>query len=104
MSNINLIDSFQEFKDFKKDPFFMAGLSLYWASGSKKGDHFQFSSSDKKMIAFMVLWIKKYLAIPNDLIKERVYGGYLRIVITRIDILRKIMAWQKLLVKYYDNV
>ena len=32
------------------------------------------------------------------------YRGSLSIVITRIEVLRRMMAWQKLLIKYYDDV
>jgi len=32
------------------------------------------------------------------------YKGCMRITITRIDMLRKMIAWQKLLIQYYDAV
>ena len=45
-----------------------------------------------------------YKPTPHILKKNLDYKGCMRIDITRIDVLRKIMAWQKLLIKYYDSV
>lgn len=94
----------REFDLLANDSFFILGLSLYWASGSKKGSHFQFSSSDQYMNALIIAWCEKYLKIDNSLIKIKKYNGYSRIIITRIDVLRKVIAWQKLLIKYYANM
>lgn len=93
----------KEFERLHKDPFFMLGLALYWSSGAKKGC-FQFSSSDQGMNFIMMDWIKKYLNPDENLVKQRNYNGYRRIDITRIDVLRRVIAWQKLLIQYYGKV
>lgn len=137
----------REFKEFIEDPFFTAGILLYWAEGAKKSNYFSFINSDPAMLILMVKWLKKYFALESSLLKYRLYihlpyrnenceeywaklldissenfykttykptphdvkknndyKGCLRVIITRIDVLRKIMAWQKLLIKYYANI
>lgn len=137
----------KEFNEFIKNPFFSAGILLYWAEGAKKNNYFSFINSDPTMVALMVKWMQKYLArdfslakyrlfihypyrnencegywarilnlsyerfqktiykpTPHDVKKNNEYKGCLRIVITRISVLRKIIAWQKLLIQYYANI
>lgn len=45
-----------------------------------------------------------YKPTPHKVKKNPDYKGCLRLSILRIDVLRKIMAWQKLLIKYYGKV
>ncbi len=97
-------DAEKEFKHLNADSFFMNGLGLYLMSGTKKGSSFQFSSSDPLIISFMTKWAKKYLGVDQVLIKKRNYDGYLRIDISRVDVLRRVIAWQKLLIKYYGSL
>jgi hypothetical protein len=59
---------------------------------------------NKVMIDVILMWIKKYIKIDDNIIKKRKYGSMTRIEISGIDVLRKIMAWQKLLIQYYDKV
>lgn len=94
----------KEFKTLAKDPFFMTGLSLYWAKGLKRGYCLEFTSHDKAMVQMMLIWIKKYLNLDDSLIKQRNFTRYSRITVTRIDPLRRVIAWQKLLIKYYDII
>jgi hypothetical protein len=94
----------KEFPKLIKEPLFILGLSIYWAKGSMKGECFQFSSMNKVMIDVILMWIKKYIKIDDNIIKKRKYGSMTRIEISGIDVLRKIMAWQKLLIQYYDKV
>ena len=133
-------------KENKEDnhSFFMTGISLYWSSGGKKGNHFQFVSSDPDMILFMVKWMGKYLKVPKRDISFRIcikqdymaqnldnfwsrtlmiskenlkisilsqsktpknpyYKGSCMMTISGIAILRKVLAWQNLLIKYYKD-
>jgi hypothetical protein len=46
----------------------------------------------------------KYLKIDENSLKMRNYDGYLRVDVMNIDALRKVVAWQKLLIKYYDDI
>ncbi len=94
----------REFKYLIKDPFFVFGLSLYIAKGSKRSGYFQFINSSSVIMNLMNKWIIKYLKIDTNLIKEVKYSNYSGIVITRISVIRKVIAWQKLLIQYYDNV
>ncbi len=45
-----------------------------------------------------------YKPTPHLIKKNPSYKGCMRICITRIDVLRKVMAWQKLLIQYYGRV
>ena len=94
----------REFPKLVKNSFFVSGLSLYWAKGSMKNTHFQFTSADLSMISFMIKWARKYLNINESLIKQRKFNDYYRIDILRIDVLRRVVAWQKLLIGYYDDI
>ncbi len=97
-------DAEREFKHLSVDPFFTTGLSMYLMGGTKKGTSFQFSNSDPFIVEIMIKWINKFLDVDHVLIKRRNYNGYLRIDISRVDILRRVVAWQKLLIKYYGNL
>ncbi|MCK9351349.1 MAG: hypothetical protein WCT49_00350 [Candidatus Paceibacterota bacterium] len=134
-----------EFEKFKDDPFFVLGVSLYWAEGTKKFSEFQFINSDPQMIKIMVRWIKEYMGFSKESLKIRLfihqpyadekceefwsdilgipsntfyktiykqtphnvkknpkYKGCLRIGIGKIENLRKVLAWQRLLCDYYS--
>ena len=78
----------KEFQIYIKDSFFVVGLSLYWAKGGKRGRNFQFLSGDREMLGMMNKWTKTYLKTDS----------------IGVDVLRKVIAWQKLLIKYYDDV
>jgi len=90
--------------EYSRDPFFTYGLALYSLGGAKTGNAFQFSSSSPEVIMIMSKWINKYIGCDKGLIKQRDYKGYKRIEISRVDVLKKIIAWQKLIFKYYDNL
>jgi len=136
------------FKNNISDPFFSAGILLYWAEGSRSGNYFSFTNSDPDMVALMVRWVRKYMPLegesmryrlymkgmysdiskyedywsgvlgigredmqksvysptPEYVIRDKSYIGSMRITITRVDCLRKMLAWQKLLIQYYNQV
>ncbi len=62
------IDSFAKHKN---DPFFISGLMLYWAEGSKIFERAQFSNSDYRLIVIMNKWFRKFLDIKK--ISYRLY-------------------------------
>ena len=45
-----------------------------------------------------------YKPTPHTEKKNPEYKGCIRISITRMDVLRKMLAWQKLLIQYYGNI
>lgn len=63
----------KEFNEYINDPFFIIGLTMYWAEGSKKHPGFQFVNSDPKIIEIMAKWITKYLKISKEYIGVRLY-------------------------------
>ena len=93
----------KEFGHLIKDPFFVFGLSLYINKGSKKSGYFQFINSNTEILDLMNKWIVKYLKIDENLIKQVKYSNYPGVIITRINVIRKVIAWQKLLIKYYSD-
>lgn len=95
-----------EFQKLSKDTFFTAGLVMYWLKGSKSMNCFQFSSNNEQIINNMIKWINKYVinSEQKDLVKVRKYNNNYRIDLKGINNLRRVIAWQKLLIKYYDSV
>jgi hypothetical protein len=145
--NKTIKEAENDFQKYISEPFFSAGILLYWAEGTKKDTTFSFTNSDPRMVVLMVKWIKKYLILdssllkyrlfihypyrsenceeywaklldvdvntfqktiykptPHDIKKNNEYKGCIRVSITRVDPLRRVMAWQKLLIKYYDTI
>ena len=45
-----------------------------------------------------------YKVMPAKMKKNAAYKGSLAIFITRINVLRRMIAWQKLLIQYYSEV
>ena len=133
----------KDFKKFISDPFFTLGLGLYWQHGLKRGNYFQFTSSELNSIRIMIAWIEKYInfhkskakyrlfthfsqkekenedywaqiiGVSRDLFlktiysraisrkDDREYKGSIAVIITRIAVLRMVIAWQKLAMRYY---
>jgi len=94
----------RDFPRLIKDPFFVIGLTLYFSKGSKEGGVLQFTASKLSMINIMNLWFKKYLLISDSVIKHYKYDKSYRIYIGNVALSRKVAAWQKLLIKYYNSV
>lgn len=93
----------KEFPKLVKQPEFLFGMGLYMARGVFSGNSFQFSSSNRILIDILYKWCVKYLQINVNDQKIREYDGFFRLEIGKIDVLRRVMSWQKLLIKYYDN-
>jgi hypothetical protein len=62
-------------KNLLKDPLFIAGISLYWAEGYKKGDKgskyksVDFTNSDPEMIIMIMKFFRKFYKVSDDRIK-----------------------------------
>ena len=63
----------KEYPILSKNPFFLICLSLYWAEGNKKTEHFQFTNSDSHAIKAIMRWLIKICKIPKEEIKIRLY-------------------------------
>lgn len=59
-SSKELRDFYQQYKKFLKDPFFVAGILLYEAEGSKA--NCVFSNSDYRVILMFINFIEKYFS------------------------------------------
>ncbi len=60
-------------KTLSKYEFFLIGISLYWAEGTKEkeyhpGSGVAFSNMDPKMIVLFLKWLDKICKIPKDMI------------------------------------
>lgn len=63
----------QTVKKYFNDPFFVGGIMLYEAEGTKGGGHCGFSNSDYRIIKTFVMFLKKYLNIENKDLLFRLY-------------------------------
>ncbi len=52
---------------------FLIGLTLYWAEGTKRDVTWSFINSDPAMIQFMYKWAQRYLQVPPDRIRVRLF-------------------------------
>lgn len=62
-----------DFERYKKDPFFLVGLTLYWGEGAQKNNYVSFINSDISMIQIMNVWMPKFFRIEPVDIKYRLY-------------------------------
>ena len=61
------------FKKHYTDTFFIAGLVLYWAEGTKTTESVHFMNSDPRLVLLMLKWARKYLNVPLEKIKARLF-------------------------------
>ena len=60
------------FKHLSDKEFFVGGIALYWAEGSKKTRKLEICNSDPKMIKFMINWFRKYFGIETNRFSVRI--------------------------------
>lgn len=68
-----LIEARELFKKHQNDPFFHAGINLYWAEGGKRTNQWQFMNSDADMQRVMVNWLVKFIGIGKKDLRFRLY-------------------------------
>ncbi len=56
----------KEFRNLSPRELMIAGMSLYWAEGTKKNRKINFCNSDPKMIKFFINWVDKVYEIPRS--------------------------------------
>lgn len=61
------------FQKYKNEPLFHAGISLYWAEGSKRVSQWGFTNSDEIMIEVLLLWLERYINIKRASLRFRLY-------------------------------
>ena len=61
------------FYEYADDPRFHAGIVMYWAEGSKTSNRWSIINTDVEVIEMMVSWLQKYLDIPSESIRFRLY-------------------------------
>lgn len=49
-----------------EDPFWTAGVTAYWAEGTKRHKSLRFSNSDPGMIRLFVGWVERYLDVRRE--------------------------------------
>lgn len=62
-----------EYLKYRENPLFHAGISLYWAEGSKRNNAFCFVNSDAEMMILMLTWMEKFLNIRKEDVRARLY-------------------------------
>jgi predicted transcriptional regulator len=65
-------EGIKRFKDFSEREFFVSGLAIYWAEGSKKTREVAMINSDPRMIKFMINWFRHFFNIDDNRISARV--------------------------------
>ena len=81
----------QRSRKYLDDPFFVAGILLYEAEGSK-GSSFEFSNSDYRLILTFLNFLKKYKILNTDInLRFRLYIHETR----KKDLPRIIIFWSK---------
>lgn len=65
-------------KEISDYELLLIGASLYWAEGYKRhlseaGSHISFSNSDADMIKVFLLFLRKIIHVPEELIKARIH-------------------------------
>lgn len=48
------------------DPFWVAGVTAYWAEGAKRSKHVRFSNSDPALVVLFIAWTERYLRIDRE--------------------------------------
>ena len=51
---------------YKNEPFFHAGIALYWAEGAKRDTQWSFINSDAEMLHVMNKWLLRYCDISQS--------------------------------------
>lgn len=67
------VEATDEYPLLCKDPFFLTGLVLYLAEGSKKSESFQFMNSDPFLIKIMIRWILQVTNLSFSNLRFRLY-------------------------------
>ena len=90
----------QSMKSYINDPFFVAGIMLYEAEGSK-GSSNGFSNSDYRVIKVYIKFLIKYLKLNPD--KNLTYRLYIH-EIRKDDLQRILNFWSNKLGVKIDNI
>jgi transcriptional regulator with XRE-family HTH domain len=80
-------EGIKKLKNLSDNEFFVAGIALYWAEGSKKKREFFICNSDPEMIVFILRWINKFFGIEVD--RLRAVVGINEIHRKREDVVKK---------------
>jgi predicted transcriptional regulator len=97
----------KEFEKFSKDPMFMLGIGMWgFEKIQKQRTMFTFTASNSENMAFMSKWVQKYLGIPPKSLKIRLFklkrGESTAFTLSKMQYVRKLIAWQKLTMLYYS--
>ena len=109
----------KKLKSLRKKEFFIAGLALYLAEGSKRMGRVQFVNSDPKVINFMLKWFKHFYNITSADIRctvlinqvhrsrdaeiKKFWQKYLKIKSKQFTDIRYIKAKQKKIYANHNN-
>jgi hypothetical protein len=72
VSNIR-VTAKREIGVFSDREFFIAGIMLYWAEGSKGGKELLICNADPSFIRLMMLWFRTFMKIPENLFKASIH-------------------------------
>ncbi len=109
----------ERLKILSRNEYFIAGLALYLAEGSKKMSRVQFTNSDPRIINLMLNWFNKFYNITKDNIKcsvlineihrsrdskiKKFWSKYLGIAPEKFTNIRYIKSKQKKIYSNHEN-
>jgi len=82
------------FKQYKKEPLFIAGIALYWAEGKttpREIYNLELNNSDPNLLRIYCSFLRKYLNINKQLFRARLF------LYPDLDELKTKTFWSKLL-------
>lgn len=68
-----LSEAKQVFTEHSNNPFFHAGIILYWAEGTKRTNQWSFINSDEEMNNVMLMWLEQFASIERSSVNFRLY-------------------------------
>lgn len=67
------LEGIKEVGSLNKREFFIGGITLYAAEGSKRDERFNFANSDPELIKYMACWLRKFCKPDESRIRGFVY-------------------------------
>lgn len=58
----------QSFVDLKNDPFWTAGVTMYWAEGSKTSSQLGMVNTDPRALRLFILWFRRYFRVDAEFV------------------------------------
>ncbi len=105
---IRLVDKIKkeaknEIKKLINENFWLLGVILYWAEGSKGKEHnisqpVHFNNSDPRMVKIFIKWLKEVVKIPSDDIEFEIY------IYQNADVEKALKMWSRIVSRERNRI